>query len=168
MKRRGLLALGAAATAVLVLGGGAVALVQPALRNGRLTERGRIVMGAISQALLEGSLPSGTSAARRELEALLGRIETALHGLPAHAQAEFSQLLALLGTAGGRLALAGLRPDWHEASLPQRQGALQSMRVSPVALRQQSYQALHDLVASAYFSDPSTWSALGYPGPLKL
>jgi hypothetical protein len=37
-----------------------------------------------------------------------------------------------------------------------------------VALRQQTYHALHDLIGVAYFSDASTWPALGYPGPLTI
>ena len=42
------------------------------------------------------------------------------------------------------------------------------MRLSTISLRQQAYQALHDIVGSAYFSDAGTWSMLGYPGPLKI
>jgi hypothetical protein len=42
------------------------------------------------------------------------------------------------------------------------------MRVSALSLRQQAYQALHDIVGSAYFSDPRTWGILGYPGPPKI
>ena len=38
MQRRSLLKLGAAATVVLVLAGGTAALVQPGLRDGRLTD----------------------------------------------------------------------------------------------------------------------------------
>ena len=29
-------------------------------------------------------------------------------------------------------------------------------------------EALHDITASAYFSDPSTWPSLGYPGPVAI
>ena len=42
------------------------------------------------------------------------------------------------------------------------------MRVSSISLRQQAYQALHDIVGGAYFSDAQTWGLLGYPGPLKI
>ncbi len=37
-----------------------------------------------------------------------------------------------------------------------------------VALLQSGYQALHDLVAGAWYSDPSAWPAIGYPGPIAL
>ncbi len=45
--------------------------------------------------------------------------------------------------------------------------ALQSMRQSSLALRQQAFHALRDITNAAYFAHASTWSAIGYPGPLK-
>lgn len=168
MRRRGLLTLGLVSAAVLAVGGGAVALLAPGLQDGRLSPRGREVMGAVGRALLDGSLPAREQAIAAELEGLLARLDGLVAGLPPHAQAELSQLLALLASAGGRLALAGLGEEWHVASVARRQQALQAMRVSALALRQQSYQALHELVGSAYFSGPSTWRALGYPGPLPV
>ncbi|UUZ69586.1 hypothetical protein LP416_09200 [Polaromonas sp. P2-4] len=65
-------------------------------------------------------------------------------------------------------ALAGLSPSWPEASIAEIQQALQGMRLSSLALRQQAYAALHDITAGAYFSDAASWSILGYPGPLKI
>jgi len=96
------------------------------------------------------------------------RIDALVQALPPHAQAELSQLLGLLGTGVGRRTLAGLAPDWRSASVAEVQQALQSMRTSRLALRLQSYQALHDIVGAAYFSDASTWPTLGYPGPLTI
>ena len=40
--------------------------------------------------------------------------------------------------------------------------------VSTLSLKQQAYQALHDIVGAAYFSDPGTWALLGYPGPKMI
>lgn len=102
------------------------------------------------------------------MTSLLQRLEGLIQGLPEHAKAELSQLLALLATSAGRIALCGLKPDWPQADVPAIQAALQSMRISRINLRQQAYHALHDLVGGAYFSDASTWPQLGYPGPLKL
>lgn len=87
---------------------------------------------------------------------------------PPHVQAELSQLLGLLSTGVGRRVLAGLASDWPSASVTEVQHALQSMRLSRLALRQQSYLALHDIVGAAYFSDASTWATLGYPGPVNI
>ena len=55
-----------------------------------------------------------------------------------------------------------------DASVAEIQSALQSMRVSTLSLRRQAYQALHDIVGAAYFSDPGTWSLLRYPGPVAV
>lgn len=168
MRRRGLLTLGLVSAAVLAVGGGALALLAPGLQDGKLSARGREVMSAVGRAMLDGSLPAGDQAVATELQGLLARVDRLVAALPPHAQSELSQLLALLGSAGGRRALAGLGEDWHAAPVARRQEALQAMRVSGVALRQQAYQALHEIVGSAYFSEPATWRVLGYPGPLQI
>lgn len=165
MQRRSLLALGAISAAVLAVGGGAMALVQPGLREAKLSAAGREVFAGASRGLLEGSLPKAGPALEQALGSLLDRIDGVIAALPPHAQSELSQLLSLLSTSGGRRALAGLAEPWPAASVIQVQDALQSMRVSGISLRRQAYQALHDIVGGAYFSDAQTWGLLGYPGP---
>jgi hypothetical protein len=168
MQRRSLLALGAVSAALLALAGGTLALLQPGVREGALSPAGREVFSGVSRALLDGSLPPGEGPLRAALDGLLARIDSLVAALPAHAQSELSQLLAVLASTAGRRALAGVDQPWQSASVPQMQQALQAMRVSGISLRQQAYQALHDIVGSAYFSDPGTWGLLGYPGPLKI
>ena len=135
---------------------------------GGLSNAGREVFAGVSRALLDGSLPTGPQELAGALDALLGRIDAVVAALAPHAQSELSQLLALLASSGGRRALAGLSEPWQTASVPDIGRALQAMRVSGISLRQQAYQALHDIVGGAYFSDAQTWSMLGYPGPLKI
>ena len=168
MHRRCLLTLGFLSAAVLAIGGGALALLKPGLHDGRLSESGRVLFSSVSRAILDGSLPASDADLNRALQGLLGRIDALVAALPPPAQSELSQLLALLGSAAGRRGLAGLDTPWQEATIAQIQLALQGMRVSGVDLRRQAYQALHDIAGSAYFSDPSTWSILGYPGPLRI
>jgi hypothetical protein len=158
MKRRWLL-LGAVSGAMLALGGGTFALMRPGVHDAKLTAAGRDVFAGAARGLLEGTMRDG------EIEALLGRIDALVAALPPHAQAELSQLLALLASAPGRRAFAALDPPWSQATVPQVQNALQSMRLSGLSLRQQAYQALHDIVGAAYFSEPAAWGLLGYPGP---
>jgi hypothetical protein len=102
------------------------------------------------------------------MEEWLARVDALVFELPAHAQAELSQLLSVLASAAGRALLAGLREPWQQAPVRAIQEALQSMRVSSMSLRQQAYQALHDITSGAYFSDAQTWALLGYPGPRSL
>lgn len=160
--------MGAVSATVLFLAGGATALLQPGLQQGRLSPGAHDVFTSVARAILAGTLPQQPAPAQAALAGLLQRIDALVQALPPHAQAELSQLLGLLGTGVGRRTLAGLTPDWRSASVTEVQHALQSMRTSRLALRLQSYQALHDIVGAAYFSEASTWPALGYPGPLTI
>jgi len=168
MQRRTLLKLGMASAAVLALAGGAAALLQPGLERGSLSFAGRGVFTAVAQAVLDKSLPAEPSARQVALDGLLHRIDALVQTLPPHAQSELSQLLSLLASAAGRRTLAGLAQPWAEATVANVQQVLQEMRLSGLALRQQAYAALHDITAGAYFSDPSSWSVLGYPGPPRI
>ena len=168
MQRRTLLKIGATSAALLAVVGGAVALIQPGLERGSLTSAGRDVFRAIGMAVLDKTLPEQRDAKDAALTALLQRIDVLISALPQHAQGELSQLLSILATGAGRLALAGLGTPWVSASVLDVQTALQDMRFSGLAVRQQAYAALHDISAGAYFSEPATWSQLGYPGPLNI
>lgn len=169
MQRRTLLGLGLAGGAALVLaGGGAALLYQPAWRDGRLTAVGRNVFSAVARGVLDGSLPKDGPAQQSALSAHLERMEMTLRALPPWTQRELSDLLVLLALAPGRLALAGLVTEWSLASVAQIQTALQAMRTSRIDLRQQTYHALRDLTHAAYFADSATWEQLGYPGPAKI
>lgn len=168
MQRRTLLKLGAASAAVLLVAGGTAALLQPGLAGGSLSASGREVFSAVGRAVLDKTLPAEDGARYIALNGLLGRVDVLVQSLPPHAQAELSQLLALLASAAGRRALAGLGQPWDQASIADIQQSLQDMRLSRLALRQQAYAALHDITAGAYFSDPVSWPLLGYPGPMKI
>ncbi len=168
MQRRSLLKLGLASAVVLGLAGGAAALWTPGLQEGRLSPAGREVFFTVGQAVLDQTLPIDDGPRQMALQGLLARIDVLVQALPPHTQDELSQLLSLLASAGGRRALAGLAPDWAEASVAEVQEALQGMRLSRLALRQQAYAALHDITAGAYFADESTWAVLSYPGPLNI
>ena len=168
MQRRTLLKLGATSAALLAIVGGTAALIQPGLERGALTAAGREVFRAIGLGVLDKTLPEQLAAKETALTGLLRRIDVLVSALPLHAQAELSQLLSILASGAGRRALAGLVTPWPEASAIHVQAALQDMRLSSLAARQQAYAALHDIAAGAYFSEPSTWPMLGYPGPLAI
>ena len=168
MQRRNLLILGVVSAALLTVVGGTAALIQPGLANGALTPAGRSVFRAVGIGVLDKTLPELVAAKDLALAALIGRIDVLIGALPPHAQAELSQLLSILASGAGRWALAGLAAPWADASAGDIQAALQGMRLSGLAARQQAYAALHDITASAYFSEPATWQMLGYPGPLAI
>ena len=168
MQRRTLIKLGAASAMVLTVIGGAAALIQPGLDRGALTPTGREVFRAVGLGVLDKTLPEQVAAKDVALTALLGRIDVLISALPPATQAELSQLLSILASSVGRRALAGLNASWASANATDVQAALQDMRSSSLAIRQQAYAALHDITAGAYFSEPATWSMLGYPGPLAI
>lgn len=171
LQRRSWLRLGLVSAGMLALAGGGLALWAPGpvwQGDQRLAPAGRVFFRAVAAAVLEGSLPTTEPAREQALDALLDRLEALMAALPAHAQVELAQLLSVLTHPLGRQTLAGLARDWADASTAQVQAALQAMRTSSLALRLQAYQALHDLVGGAYFSDPGTWEALGYPGPRDI
>ena len=165
MQRRSLLKLGLVSGAVLAVAGGAAVLWRPGIAQGRLTASAREVFASLGYAILQGTLPSEPQARAQAVEGMVERVDVLLQKLPPHVQAELSQLLGLLCTAPGRFGLAGLVPAWADASEAQLQAALEGMRQSGLALRQQAYLGLHEIVGGAYFSDESTWASVGYPGP---
>lgn len=168
MQRRSLLKLGVASAVVLAVAGGTIALVQPGLVNGRMSESARSTFGAIAKALLDGTLPTEPGAAQTALGGLLDRIDGLIAGLPPHTQAELGQLLTILPTAAGRLGITGLGTAWDKASVQEIQAALQAMRVSSLDVRQQTYAALHDIVSGSYFAGSENWSVMAYPGPMTI
>lgn len=168
MQRRSLLKLGIGAAAVLAVAGGGLALLRPGIEGRQLAPVGREVFAAVARAVLDGALPSDAAAQSRALHAHLERLDATVAAFPSATRAELSQLLALLGSAAGRLGLAGLRSDWPDASVDEIQQALQGMRTASLALRQQAYHALRDLTNAAYFADAATWPVMGYAGPRAL
>lgn len=168
MQRRSLLKLGLITGVALAAVGSGVALWRPGLVDGRLSPAGRALFGAVGSAVLDGSLPYEKGPRHIALNGLLDRIDALALALPPHAQTELSQLVSVLSTAPGRLAMAGLRSDWPDASVAEVQTVLQHMRTSTASVRLQAYHALHDIVGGAYFSAASTWPQLGYPGPMDI
>lgn len=168
MQRRTLLKLGTASGMALAFAGGISVLFEAGLHEGKLSVAGREVFRAVGRAVLDGSLPAHGAARQMALDGLVDRIDRLSLALSPHAQGELSQLLSVLASAPGRRVFAGLHDAWPLATELQIQQALQGMRLSGLALRQQAYAALHDITAAAYFTDATTWPQLGYPGPLAL
>ncbi|UUZ77646.1 hypothetical protein LP414_11395 [Polaromonas sp. P1(28)-13] len=104
MQRRTLLKLGVTSAAVLLVAGGAAALLKPGLVGGALSSAGREVFAAIGRAILDKSLPAKDGPRQIALNGLLSRVDALVQALPPHAQSELSQLLSLLASTAGRRA----------------------------------------------------------------
>lgn len=168
MQRRSFLKLGIASAVVLAIAGGAASLIQPGLVDGKLSQPARLVMSRVAEAMLVGTLPSGGPEQAQAIQNLLTRMDAFIAGLPVHTHAELSQLFSLLPTAAGRLGVVGLSAGWEEASVADITAALEGMRASSMALKQQAYLGLHDIVCAPYFSGEESWKVLGYPGPIAV
>ncbi len=165
MERRRLLQLGLAGSVALLAGGGLASLRTPGMdAEGRLTPAGRLAMGAVARAVLDGSLAEDGIALDRHLDGF----DTAVANFPAVVRAELAQLLGLLVHPGGRVLLLGTSTALHELPRVRVQELLQALRSSRIALRQQAYFALRDLNAAAFYAEPAHWAAIGYPGPNAL
>lgn len=168
MQRRTLLTVGIATGTLLALAGGTLALLNPGRRDAMLTYSGRSMFSAVAQAVLASTLPEDPGARAKALEGHIARVQDTIAGMPPAMQAELDELITIVGSAPGRLVLVGLRSDWANASLPDITAALQGMRESSLAVRQQAFHALRDITNASYFADPSTWPAVGYPGQRVL
>lgn len=168
MQRRTLLTVGIVTGALLAVAGGTVALLSPGRRDGKLTEAGRTMFAAVARAVLGPLLPQGATVQAQMLQAHLDRVQATIGGMPPAMQAELDELVTIVSSAPGRLALVGLGANWAIATDAQVTAALQGMRASTLALRQQAFHALRDITNASYFADPATWAAIGYPGPRAL
>jgi hypothetical protein len=126
------------------------------------------VITAVTPVLLDGALPSDPVAATAAARETVANVGVAIAGLPPAAQAELSQLFALLDFAPARIALAHLSSPWPEASPNDIAAFLENWRTSRFLLFQSAYAALHQLVFAAWYGNPASWPAIGYPGPPRL
>jgi hypothetical protein len=164
MQRRTFLRL--SIVGVAVLGAGAVAL-HFARGDSTVAARAaaRTVLEAVIPAFLMGVLPLDPDANRQAREQALARTLAAIDGLPATTRADLDQLFGLLASHPGRW-LAGVQ--WEHAEPEQVAAFLQRWRTSSFDLFVVGYEAMHDLVLGSWYADPSSWDAIGYPGPAQL
>jgi hypothetical protein len=153
------------ATALAVTGGVVRFRQNTRPQRFRLGQAASAALAAITAAMLQGTLPATTAEAAEAVAATVARIQATINGLPLATQKEIADLFGLLTLAPTRRFLAGIKADWPNAQPAQVAAFLQSWRIHRFALMQSAYQALHDLVFGAWYSDDASWRAIGYPGP---
>jgi hypothetical protein len=163
------LKVGALGALALAAGGGIYRYTHPPGPQRRFVLDGeaKAALDAIIPAMLAGALPPDAAARAQAVAATTGRVHQAILGLPLNAQKEIQDLFGLLAIGPARRALTGVADGWQHAKPEQVSAFLQSWRFHSLEMLQTAYHALHDLIIGSWYADPSTWEAIGYPGPLK-
>lgn len=126
------------------------------------------IMGAIVPVLLADALPSPPRERAEAIAQTLSAVDLAIAGLPPAAQAELAQLFALLALPPVRLGLARVGSPWAAAPPADVRAFLDRFRDSSWTLLRSAYDAFHQLVFAAWYGNPRSWPAIGYPGPPVL
>ncbi|WP_373991382.1 hypothetical protein [Duganella sp. BuS-21] len=168
LSRRSFLKIGVAGALTLAAGGALYRLAhRPALHRFALEGGAQAVLQAIIPVMLGPVLPVEPAARAQALAAAGQRVGDAVRGLPLTTQKEVQDLFGLLALGPARRLLAGVGGAWEQADPRQVEAFLQNWRSHRLQTLQTAYHGLHDLIIGAWYADPSSWEAIGYPGPLK-
>jgi hypothetical protein len=170
VNRRQFVKAGAVGAALLAAGGAWVvwrdvrdtAVASPA------RDRLALVIGAVAPVLLAGALPDDAPQRADGIQRVIEGVRSIIAGFPPAVQGELADLFRLLDIGAARRWLAGLPSDWPDADPRDVSAFLERWRKSRMGLLQSAYFALHDLVYGAWYADPATWPAIGYPGPPEV
>ena len=165
--RRTFLKAGGVAALALAAGGALYrAMHTEAPHRFALDGEARAALHAIAPAILAGALPQDAGRAAA-LSATIDGVHAAILGLPPATQKEIQDLFGLLALAPARRLLTGIAGGWEGARTGDVAGFLQDWRLHRLGLLRTAYHALHDLVLGAWYAQPASWVATGYPGPMK-
>jgi hypothetical protein len=165
--RRSFLKIGALAAFALAAGGGIYRATHGSSHQRFVLDgEARAALEAIVPAILAGALPAAPAARGAAVAATVGRVHAAILGLPLATQKEVQDLFGLLALAPARRFIAGVPATWADATPAQVAAFLQDWRHSRFGLLRSAYAAMHDLVLAAWYAEPSSWAAIGYPGPM--
>lgn len=170
LSRRRFLVAGAAGGAMLALAGGYAWMRRRAASGSphALDRESLAIVRAIVPAMLAGALPAAPTERASAIEDTVAGVDRAIAGLAPSAQDELGQLFTLLALGVGRRMIAGVASPWDEAPVGEIEAFLVDWRDSAWALKRTAYDALHQLIIAAWYANPRSWPAIGYPGPPVL
>jgi hypothetical protein len=140
----------------------------PAVNHRFLDAPGVVMVAAFVPVVLAGSLPEEVEARARAIREVVEAFDRAVSGLAPAVQREVDQLLSVLRFGPARVAFTGLWSPVEESSPEEIAGFLTRWRHSSFGIQRAGYQALTQLIQAAWYDNPSSWAAIGYPGPPKL
>ena len=164
--RRQLIKVGLAGAAILAgarwLDRPQAVAAQPALRV--LDARSAAAVAALVPVVLAGALPTDPAAQKQAIEEAVAGFDRAVSGLSPAVQKEVDELFAILRFAPARFMFTGLWSSLQESSPEDIAAFLTRWRYSPFDIQRAGYQALAQLLQAAWYGNPASWSAIGYPG----
>jgi len=170
LTRRRLLKRGVGGTALLLAAGGAASALWPTRR--RTPRPGLRVFDETEASILEAV---AASVLRIEPGAppprgvdVAGRVDGLLALSSVDVQREFRRLLRLFENGFTGLMTRTGWTSFTAASESSRGARLHAWETSRVPLFRTGYQAMKRLCAACYYSSPSAWASIGYPGPPDL
>jgi hypothetical protein len=123
---------------------------------------------AVLLAIARRVVPSGAHFPSPERVRVAERVDAFLAMSHPGVQSDVKRLASLFDSPLLGLVLDGSPFRFTTASADRQDGRLTAWATSRLSLRRTGYRALKRLVCSTYYSSPSTWSAVGYPGPPSL
>lgn len=134
----------------------------------QLSRADRTMFAAIAVAMLAGALPEEPRARAAAIVQAVRGVDVALDGLPPGMTDEAHQLFGLLEFPLTRGVTAGIWSSWNDAASSDVSAFLNNWRLSGFTLFRSGYQALHQLLMSAWYGNSISWARIGYPGPPRV
>lgn len=131
-----------------------------------LSEKDAEVISAVAPSMLEGAFPEhGSPGYEEAVRKVVARVDATISGLTPSMQDEVGELFSVLNFPPTRMFVAGVWKPWTEAGRAEITSFLESWQKSRFQLLRSGYDALHELITAAWYSNPETWASIGYPGP---
>lgn len=137
-------------------------------RTGFVDDRNAVVLAALVPVVLAGSLPADAAAREKAVEDVIGAFDRAVAGLSPAVQKEVEELFAILRFGPARLVFTGLWSPLEESKPEDIAAFLTRWRRSRFEIQRAGYQALTQLLQAAWYGNPASWAALGYPGAPRI
>ena len=171
LSRRGVLRVGAVASAFLATAGVGASLGGcsanssargfSVLRSSDLAILRALIPVMLAGSVADGSMPGAAKTTLSKLDDNLNHLSPALLTLT-------RQLFDVLAMPVTRGPLTGVWGRWENASPEQTQAFLQRWKNSSLSLLKMGHGSLVQLVMMSWYECPQSWAACGYPGPPNL
>lgn len=158
--------------ALAIAGGGVAADMWRRSRPSNADQRWREAWAVLIPGVLGASVIDSTTqnpaAANAAVQTCVQRIDALVSGIPKRAEAELRQLLLIGDIPGLRRVALGMPAAWSDLTPAQMDAVLDGWSANSDPRLREAALSLRALVRMAWYSQPATWAAIGYPGPPEL